>query len=319
MVIGGAGPVAMVCAIRLCRAGISVLVLEAEEELNKSPRAMVYSGPSVIELKRTGILPDARKGGVVATRIDWRKLSGEKISGFKRDNIDDQAENPVVLGQYDLELLILRHLEKYKHIFSIKFSHRVVDIDQSNKNTVHTLVETLEGRKTFTSRYVLGCDGGRSTIREKILKLPFDGMTYDRWIVATNIIYPIEKYGWSTANFVVDRDNFALIAQISNTPETTWRCSYADDGSLSREELLDRVQMKLERLLPGPRPQNVKLISASPYRLNQRCTSAFKVGRVLLAGDSAHLCNPFGGMLDSFLLFTLVNFQYRAWVNRWNS
>ena len=109
--------------------------------------------------------------------------------------------------------------------------------------------------------------------------------------MSTNIEYPVEEYNWSTTNYIVNPDHFALIGQV--TP-TMWRCSYADKGVYSREELVSRVQDNLHILLPG-NPVKVKVLAASPYRLNNRCASAFRKGRVLLCGDAAHLANPFGG------------------------
>ena len=61
--IAGAGPVAMVVAMRLCLAGFKVNIFEVLPELSQEPRAVVYSGPCLIELKRLGILPELRKKG----------------------------------------------------------------------------------------------------------------------------------------------------------------------------------------------------------------------------------------------------------------
>lgn len=50
-------------------------------------------------------------------------------------------------------------------------------------------------------------------------------------------------------------------------------------------------------MLPGhPSPSSYTLLNISPYRIHQRCAPSFRVGRVLLAADAAHLCNPFGGL-----------------------
>jgi 2-polyprenyl-6-methoxyphenol hydroxylase-like FAD-dependent oxidoreductase len=74
-----------------------------------------------------------------------------------------------------------------------------------------------------------------------------------------------------------------------------WRVSYGEKTGLTDEELRARLEMKYEAIFPGPRPLEYDLKMFSPYRLHQKCASRFRVAKVLLAGDAAHLCNPFGG------------------------
>jgi 2-polyprenyl-6-methoxyphenol hydroxylase-like FAD-dependent oxidoreductase len=56
------------------------------------------------------------------------------------------------------------------------------------------------------------------------------------------------------------------------------------------------LEKKYEAMFPGPRPLKYDIEMFSPYKLHQRCSDKFKVGRVVLAGDAAHANNPFGGM-----------------------
>ena len=83
-----------------------------------------------------------------------------------------------------------------------------------------------------------------------------------------------------------DKEDWALIAKLNE--EGLYRCSYAELGHLTEEEARERLPMKFEKILPGPRPLKYELISMSPYRIHQRCASTFRWGRVLLAGDAAH-------------------------------
>jgi len=73
--------------------------------------------------------------------------------------------------------------------------------------------------------------------------------------------------------------------------------SYGDDTRLDIEQLIKNQPEKYRKILPGhPEPGDYKLVSVSPYRIHQRCAEKFRVGRVLLAADAAHLVNPFGGL-----------------------
>lgn len=81
------------------------------------------------------------------------------------------------------------------------------------------------------------------------------------------------------------------------TTDGLWRVSYGEDTKLTPEQLIANQPSKYERMLPGhPKPGDYKLLNVNPYRIHQRCAPSFRVGRVLLAADAAHLCNPFGGL-----------------------
>ena len=76
-----------------------------------------------------------------------------------------------------------------------------------------------------------------------------------------------------------------------------WRVSYGEDPKLNIDEVRANQPIKFERMLPGnPKPGDYKLTNVGPYRIHQRCAESFRVGRITLAADAAHLVNPFGGM-----------------------
>lgn len=82
-----------------------------------------------------------------------------------------------------------------------------------------------------------------------------------------------------------------MASRISN--DGLWRVSYGEKSGLTREELLARQADKFKKMLPGhPSPEEYRITNFSPYRVHQRLAESFKVGRFLLAGDAAHLCNP---------------------------
>jgi len=86
-----------------------------------------------------------------------------------------------------------------------------------------------------------------------------------------------------------------MAAKMSN--KGLWRVSYGEVAGLSDQELLERQPMKFEQMLPGhPKPSDYEVVSISPYKVHQRCVEHMAIGRVALAADSAHICNPFGGL-----------------------
>jgi 2-polyprenyl-6-methoxyphenol hydroxylase-like FAD-dependent oxidoreductase len=79
--------------------------------------------------------------------------------------------------------------------------------------------------------------------------------------------------------------------------EALWRVTYGELPGLTRENLIERQPFKFEIMLPGhPKPEGYNMVNFSPYKIHQRCSSSLRVGRVLLAADAAHLCNPLYGI-----------------------
>lgn len=81
------------------------------------------------------------------------------------------------------------------------------------------------------------------------------------------------------------------------TADGLYRVTYGETPGLSVEEYKQRQPWKFETILPGHlKPHEYKMVSWSPYKMHQRCAPKFRVGRVLLAADAAHLCCPWGGL-----------------------
>jgi 3-(3-hydroxy-phenyl)propionate hydroxylase/6-hydroxy-3-succinoylpyridine 3-monooxygenase len=165
-------------------------------------------------------------------------------------------------------------------------------------------IVTERGTEELRAKWVIGADGAGSTVRQ-LLGLSFDGMTWPERFVATNVYYDFERYGYSRATFVID-DQFGAVIAVLNR-EGLWRCTYMEDAALPEENFLDRLPHAYEALLPGG--GSYVLERASPYRMHQRSAGRYRVGRVVLAGDAAHVTNPTGGLgltsglFDSYALY----------------
>ena len=294
VIVVGAGPVGLLTTLRLARAGIKTTCVEALDAIDNSPRAMAYHPIAVKELDRAGVLGDVRKIGSAGRGICWRQTkTGEVIANLKRETNDQYPYENLVIGQHELAAVILEHLKRYNSA-TVGFSTKVEAIDQSSGEDVKVTVSNPDGRSSVVrATYVVAADGGRSTMR-RLLDISFDGFTYEDQLVSTNVYFDFEKYGWEDGNFVIDPEHWALIARINHNG--LWRVSYGEKAGLSYEQLCERMPWKFSELFPGTKPPDYKLDQMSPYKLNQRCASTYHKGRVMLAGDAAHLCNPFGGL-----------------------
>ncbi|EJU01099.1 FAD/NADP-binding domain-containing protein [Dacryopinax primogenitus] len=293
VIIVGAGPVGLLVALRMAMLHVPVTILEQEAALNTSPRAAYYSRPAVVELKKAGLIDECREEGLMVGSVRWQTLDGRTITGLPNRDLGDD-DRAVCIDQHRLGLIICKHLAVYGDNVKLLWNHKVTALSP-DENAASVEVESPEGTKTFTANWVVGADGAASTVR-KLLDLPFEGHTWEEPVVATNVVFPFEKYGMWDSNFIVDPEHWALIARVAKGG--VWRCSYGEVPGLTREEYIARQPMKYDAMFPkgAPRPLQYDLQMISPYKLHQRCATTFRVGRVCLAGDAAHVCNPFGGM-----------------------
>jgi 2-polyprenyl-6-methoxyphenol hydroxylase-like FAD-dependent oxidoreductase len=126
-----------------------------------------------------------------------------------------------------------------------------------------------------------------------LLSLAFDGHTWPERFVATNVEYDFERYGFEPANMIADPVNWAVVARLGR--ENLWRVTYAEDAALPEETIEQRIRERYALLLPDPAAP-YRIAAFSPYRVHERCAASFRIARILLAGDAAHVCNPCGGM-----------------------
>ncbi|WP_411152473.1 FAD-dependent oxidoreductase [Streptomyces sp. A30] len=311
VLVVGAGPVGVLNALGLARAGISVRVVEAEPEVAQSPRAMVYHWSVLEGIERLGLLDQAVRAGF--TKQDYSYLvleTGERIE-MSVSVLEGHVRHPynLHLGQNRLAEIALEHLKRLG--VPVHFGCRVTGLTQDDYG-VTVQAETADGPDEFQADWVIGADGARSSVRQ-LLGLEFEGMTWPERFVATNIRYDFEAHGYGRSTLQIDGRYGAIIAKIDETG--LWRCTYCEDLSLPEEEVVDRMPAYFDTVLPGSK--EFELVQYSPYRMHQRAAESFRAGRVLLAGDAAHSTNPTGGLgLTSGLFDTFVLYDALAAVVR---
>jgi 2-polyprenyl-6-methoxyphenol hydroxylase-like FAD-dependent oxidoreductase len=210
VIIVGGGPVGLVIALMIARAGIKVTLVEANPEVIQSPRAMAYGPAAVYELERIGIAQECRDIGMEEgdynVHIRWITIDGKVVASIVRPK---GGYPPVICGQHKVAEVILGHLAKYPNA-KLLWNHKLVAI-KDHGDSVTAVCETENGEVEITAQYLVGSDGARSTVR-KLIGCTFDGFTYDKMVVATNVYYPFPEYDYGFAQFIVHPEHFALVS-----------------------------------------------------------------------------------------------------------
>ncbi|KAK4182432.1 para-nitrophenol 4-monooxygenase [Podospora australis] len=292
----GAGPSGLLLALLLKQKGINVHILEAAPELDGQPRAAHYGTPAIPEFYRAGIIGKIASEGLVLNTMCWRSsVDHSRTAGFHAGvlkDVDGQDLRTHCYVLQDLDKLMLDEFLKLGG--TIDWCAKVTKVGQDEGGKAWADVEGREQR--VEADYIVGCDGANSIVRRSLFGDEFPGFTWDAQIIATNTYYDFEgKFGWDDANFIIHPENFFMAARI--TKDNLYRITYGETPGLSREEYIARQPAIFEKILPGhPKPDEYKVITISPYKMHQRCAPKFRVGRILLAADAAHLCNPWGGL-----------------------
>jgi len=174
----------------------------------------------------------------------------------------------------------------------VLFRHQVTDIQQ-DQDGVSLSVTTPDGIQQFRGSYLVGTDGGPSVVRQS-QGIDFPGFTYPEKFIVVSTPYQLENHlkNLSYVSYVADPNEWLTIIRCNNL----WRLSVPANPNQSDESLLaaDNVQGILSGLVDIG--QEYEIGHKGIYAVNQRVATTYRVGRVLLAGDAAHVNNPLGGM-----------------------
>ena len=293
VIIAGAGPVGSGAAYRLAQRGISVLLLESKDTCAEDLRASTFHPPTIDMMDALGVLPELEAQGLRAPVYQYRNRRSGEVLPFDLGEIGDVSAHPYRLQceQFKLARLLTGKLKNHSH-GQVKFSRRVVHFEQSPTG-VNVNVETPYEIERYECDYLIATDGANSIIR-KWLGVEFEGFTYPERFLTLSTEWPLEQHFKDLAyvNYVADPDEWCVLLRVP----TLWRVLVPSLDTDTDEELLsDEKKNTVFQGLTGD-GKAVKTEHRTLYRVHQRVADRYTHGRVLLAGDAAHLNNPIGGL-----------------------
>jgi 3-(3-hydroxy-phenyl)propionate hydroxylase len=298
VLIAGGGPVGLLSAWRLGRQGVPVRLFEANESLQADPRAATTHPATLDLLVDDGLSEEMARVGLVAPIFQfWDRPSNRLVAEFDHAVLAEDTRHAFVVQceQFKTSRLLLQRLQRLPNV-EVLFRHEAVDLRQT-ESAVSVEVKGPSGLQTHGGAYLIGADGGRSVVRKRS-NIPFDGFTWpERFIVLTTPFDFQSERGYSFRSYFAEPGAWCNCFKVSaDGPPGLWRAVFPAEPTQDDARILSDVgvQERMQRFFPSSRPYEI--VHRNLYVTHQRVASTFRKGRVLLAGDAAHVNNPIGGM-----------------------
>jgi 3-(3-hydroxy-phenyl)propionate hydroxylase len=287
----GAGPIGLTLAGRLAQHGVRTLLLEQNTGLTgEGSRAICMQRETLEIWQRLGI------GEAIAARgIQWRtartyfgeqELFSLQLPGGGADHFPPFVN----ISQSEVEHLLLQRLRELPNL-EVRWGHRLSGIVQGAEG-VDLRCETPDGDSVLRVEYAVGTDGAHSSVRH-LLGMGFPGHSHpDLFLICdirADLPFPRERRlffdpPWNPGRQVL----------VHPQPDGVWRIDWQvpPETDVEAERVDGRLDRRIRAVIGRDTPYELVWLTA--YRFHQRMVERFRSGRVLLAGDAAHLMSPFG-------------------------
>lgn len=302
----GAGPVGLTAALVLARTGVRVTLLESRETLATESRASTFHPSTLDLLDELGVAAALRRQGRTVDRVQWRDLDGVVHAELDYSVLAGHTGHPYRLHveQARLTPLLLAELTA-TGLADVRFGTTVTGAEHlgggeigggGTGGGVRLRTEDAAGRVTVSRHpYVLAADGSRSPLRE-LAGLPGAAEEYPDYALRVVTGTPLDELvpGLAPLSYVRDaRASFSALGMPDH-----WRLIFRIPRGTDRDAVLapEAVRARVEQALPGAAGRAVRIAEAHTYRLARFLLPRYRAGRVLFAGDAAHLTSTAGGL-----------------------
>ena len=294
VVVVGGGPVGYTTALGLARLDVPVLLIEADDSVCAGSRAICISRRSLEIVDRLGAID-----GFLATGLPWTGgrsfYRDTEVLHFTMPQDENQKLPPMVnLAQFSIEQFLLDAVEAKPELVDIRWATRVTAVD-ARDDGVRLTVSTAKGDYAIDADWVVAADGGRSFMRDA-LGLQLTGTSYEGRYVIVDILLESQRPAERLAYFDPPCNPGSTVL-VHKQPGNVWRIDYQlqdgedPDEAIKDENVMPRVRSLLD-MMGETAPWNP--VWTGLYKANALTLERYRHGRVLFAGDAAHLVPIFG-------------------------
>lgn len=338
LIVGG-GPAGLALAADLTSKGVRSTVVETRTAPTEHPRATLLGSRSMEYYRRLGLdeeivrnsLPRERGYRIVfATRLSGKLLHAHDSASPNdymaahremRTDVPESAWTPyykVQIGQHVLEPIVKKWVLD-QGVADVRYGTEFVSFEQDAGGVTSVLRDLASGRETqVRSRFLVGCDGGRSVVRST-LDIPYTG----RGAMRRNVSYLFRSKaflehattaGWANLYFIFRPGAFGVFTNINGGEIWNYQ-NYVLEGEPEGSERDPAEQIRDAMGADFP----FEILQVMRWSHHQSVTDRFREGNVFLAGDAAHLFCPTGGIgmntgiADAFDLGWKLTAALRGW------
>src|SRR5260221_5452296 len=299
VLIVGAGPVGLCLALKLAKEGVASLLIEQladENFLDQVPRAGT-NHPATLEMyDDIGLYQKLEPRGIIAPLFHyWDREKTELIAEFDHIHLRNDTPFPYALQCERIKIVEeALKMAKAHPLIEVRMATEFTGFTQDADGVTASVENAAGENEPLPGRYIVSAEGARSIVRKEC-GIEFEGFTYPDRTLNIEVAYDFRRHGYTDRNYISDPEEWSNLFHWKGPPER-WRVHFPtkpeeDENELTRPEAL---QARLHRFLPLSHSFNI--IGSNVYSVHQRVAAKFRKGRAILAGDSAHVNSPIGGM-----------------------
>ncbi|HLY39727.1 MAG TPA: FAD-dependent monooxygenase [Terracidiphilus sp.] len=290
VLIVGAGPTGMTAAIELGRFGFDVRIVDRSEHLAEHSQALGVQARTLEQFQRYAIADIAVERGRKVTRAEfWSE--GKKILSLPLSHISSVYPFILLLPQSETEAILNRHMEWLG--IRPERGTELVDLSQHDDAVTAILRNSNGDREEIHPRWVIGCDGAHSLIRQK-LGIPFEGASIGMSFFLGDVQLDGPDAPTDQLSVHFHHGDVVFLARLTDKLFRIIVASHAMQQSpLQKEVDLRHFQLALDAAGINAKAHSPEWMT--PFHVNDRHARHYRVGNVFLAGDASHIHSPVGG------------------------
>ncbi len=299
VIVVGAGPVGLCLSLALAQTGIDVCLIEmlGEDNFLEQVSRAGTNHPATLELfERIGLYGRLEPRGIIAPLFHyWDRREHQLIAEFDHAHLKRDTHFPYVLQCERIKIVEeALKLAKAHPKIEVRLSTTFTGFTQAGEAVTASLTNPAGECESVSGAYLVSAEGARSIVRKQ-LEIEFEGFTYLDRTLNIEVAYDFRKHGYTERNYISDPEEWSNLFHWKGPPDR-WRIHFpvepeAEETALTRAEAL---QARLQCFLPTGKPFDI--VASNLYVVHQRVARKFRIGRAILAGDSAHVNSPIGGM-----------------------